>query len=146
MKMGGCICHPERSEGSPIAQNKPERNEILRLSAQNDKRAIRESPLRVGNNLCVVPQNYIKIDGRAWKPAPTNGAPSRRPLRSNCIFIFQSERSRPFPYPVKCISFVDRKKDVICCGSSRRRPLRTKWNAFALQTQIVILREAKDLR
>ena len=25
------------------------------------------------------------------------GAPSRRPLRSHCIFIFQSERSRPFP-------------------------------------------------
>ena len=28
---------------------------------------------------------------------PYNGAPSRRPLLSNCIFIFQSERSRPFP-------------------------------------------------
>ena len=30
------ICHPERSEGSPIAQNKNIRNEILRLTAQND--------------------------------------------------------------------------------------------------------------
>ena len=30
------ICHPARSEGFPIAQNKPARNEILRLSAQND--------------------------------------------------------------------------------------------------------------
>ncbi len=29
--------------------------------------------------------SYIKIYGRAWKPAPTNGAPSRRPLRSNCF-------------------------------------------------------------
>ena len=32
------ICHPERSEGSPIAQNKKIRYEILRLTAQNDKR------------------------------------------------------------------------------------------------------------
>ena len=40
------------SEGSPIAQNKNIRDEILRLSAQNDKRAIRESPLQpVGNGL-----------------------------------------------------------------------------------------------
>ena len=59
------ICHPERSEGSPIAQNKNIRNEILRLSAQNDNRAgEHSSPLRVGNNLRVVPQNHINIDGR----------------------------------------------------------------------------------
>ena len=38
--MGVCICHPERSEGSPIAQNKPERNEILRLSAQNNNASV----------------------------------------------------------------------------------------------------------
>ena len=31
--------------------------------------------------------NHIKIYGRAWKPAPTNVAPSRRPLRSNCFFV-----------------------------------------------------------
>ena len=30
--------------------------------------------------------NYIKIHGRARRPAPTNGAPSRRPLRSN-VFL-----------------------------------------------------------
>ena len=36
----GVICHPERSEGSPIAQNKPERNEILRLTAQNDNACV----------------------------------------------------------------------------------------------------------
>ena len=73
-QIGGCICHPERSEGSPIAQNKNIRNEILRLTAQNDNQAgEHSSPLRVGNNLCVVPQNYIKIYGRAWKPAPTVG-------------------------------------------------------------------------
>ena len=34
---------------------------------------------------------------RGISPTPTNGAPSRRPLRSHYIFIFQSERSRPFP-------------------------------------------------
>ena len=32
------------------------------------------SPLQfVGNDLSVVPQNYIEIHGRAWKPAPTTG-------------------------------------------------------------------------
>ena len=38
IKLGfaGVICHPERSKGSPIAQNKNMRNEILRLTAQND--------------------------------------------------------------------------------------------------------------
>ena len=66
------------------------------------------SPLRfVENNRRRVPQNYIKsrragvetrpYNGSSRTPTPTNGAPSRRPLRSNCIFIFQSERSRPFP-------------------------------------------------
>ncbi len=58
--------------------------------------AIHESPARLDvilrNNRRCVPQNYIKIYGRAWKPAPTtgrrdadpyNGAPSRRPLRSH---------------------------------------------------------------
>ena len=60
------------SEGSPIAQNKNIRNEILRLTAQNDNRAgEHSSPLRVGNNRRCVLQNYIKIYGRAWKPAPT---------------------------------------------------------------------------
>ena len=34
---------------------------------------------------------------------PYNGAPSRRPLRSHYIFIFQSERSRPFPTVVGAI-------------------------------------------
>ena len=67
---------------------------ILRRTVQNDKRAgEHSSPLRVGNNLRVVPQNHIKIDGRAWKPAPTNGAPSRRPLRSH--FFVRRERSVP---------------------------------------------------
>ena len=45
------------------------------------------SPLRVGNNLCVAPQNYIKIYGRAWKPAPKTGrrvvAPYPLPLRGS---------------------------------------------------------------
>ena len=36
----GVICHPERSEGSPIAQNKNMRNEILRLTAQNDNACV----------------------------------------------------------------------------------------------------------
>ena len=119
------ICHPERSEGSPIAQNKPARNEILRLSAQNDKRAGEHSshlqpqgtvvpfrkPPRLRGRLphsvremsrsdrgrpppsaggarkaCGGGANYIKIRGRAWKPAPTNGAPSRRPLRTKWNF------------------------------------------------------------
>ena len=30
--------------------------------------------------------SHIKIRGRAWKPAPTNGAPSRRPLRTKWNF------------------------------------------------------------
>ena len=34
------ICHPERSEGSPIAKNKNVRNEILRLTAQNDNACV----------------------------------------------------------------------------------------------------------
>ena len=77
-------------------------------------RAIRESPLQpVGNNLSVVPQIYIKIRGRAWKPAPTTGrrvtaAPlplcryatfpltgeSHRPLRSHCHSEPLGEESR----------------------------------------------------
>ncbi len=36
----GVNCHPERSEGSPIAQNKNMRNEILRLTAQNDNACV----------------------------------------------------------------------------------------------------------
>ena len=44
------------SEGSQKAQNKPARNEILRLTAQNDKRAIRESPLQPVGNGRTVPQ------------------------------------------------------------------------------------------
>ena len=64
---------------------------ILRRTAQNDKRAgEHSSPLRfVGNNLSVVPQNHIKIDGRAWKPAPTTGCrlgtPYSLPLRGRWL-------------------------------------------------------------
>ena len=52
------------SEGSPIAQNKNIRNEILRLTAQNDKRAIRESPLQPVGNGRTVPQTapFIGVD------------------------------------------------------------------------------------
>ena len=53
------ICHPERSEGSQIAQNKNMRNEILRLTAQNDNRAGAET-------------------------RPYNGLSRRRPLRIKC--------------------------------------------------------------
>ena len=86
-------CHPARSEGSPIAQNKPERNEILHRTAQNDKWAgEHSSPLRVGNNLRVVPQNHIKIDGRAWKPAPTVG--ETNPKLSSCAKRRISNRTK----------------------------------------------------
>ena len=37
------ICHPERSEGSPIEQNKKIRNEILQQIPRYDKYAIFES-------------------------------------------------------------------------------------------------------
>ena len=36
-------------------------------------------------------KSHLPLRGRGY------GAPSRRPLRTHCIFIFQSERSRPFP-------------------------------------------------
>ena len=70
------------------------------LSKGRKRRAIRESPLHpVGNGLDRSENlptcwgggtrkardggaNHIKIYGRAWKPAPTNGAASRRPLRT----------------------------------------------------------------
>ena len=50
--------------------------------------------------------NHIKIHGRAWKPAPTNGAPSRRPLRSNCFFVRRNglDRSVNTPTNTICIS------------------------------------------
>ena len=64
------ICHPARSEGSPIAQNKNIRNEILRLTAQNDKRAGMETrPYGLRDK----PQFYLsrtKKDGRGARPRP----------------------------------------------------------------------------
>ena len=45
------------------------------------------SPLQfVGNDLSVVPQNYIKIHGRAWKPAPTTGRRVVAPYARNIFF------------------------------------------------------------
>ena len=70
------------------------------------------SPLRVGNNLSVVPQNYIKIDGRAWKPAPTTGRRGRRPVSppSQREVAFAAgkrrrERNGKISPPVKCCAF-----------------------------------------
>ncbi len=49
--------------------------------------------------------NHIKIYGRAWKPAPTNGAPSRRPLRANCFLCAGTVLPVPFTPPhTICIS------------------------------------------
>ena len=55
-----------------------------------------------------------------------------RSLRSNCIFIFQSERSRPFPTIFHYSFFIIHPFS----GRRGRRPLRTKWNAFAPRTPI----------
>ena len=79
------------------------------------------------------------------------GAPSRRPLRSNCIFIFQSERSRPFPtifhysffiiHPFSGRRVTAAPLPLCRCATfpltgESHRPLRTKWNAFAPTTPI----------
>ena len=70
------------SEGSPIAQNKNIRDEILRLSAQNDKRAIRESPLQpVGNGLDRSANLPIYWGGGTRK-ARDGGAKSQQNLRA----------------------------------------------------------------
>ena len=50
-------------------------------------------------------ENHIKIYGRAWKPAPTNGAPSRRSLRANCFLCVGTVLPVPFTPPhTICIS------------------------------------------
>ena len=50
-------------------------------------RAIRESPLQpVGNDRRRVPQNHIKIHGRAWKPTPTTGRRVVAPYARNIFF------------------------------------------------------------
>ena len=81
------------------------RNEILRRTAQNDKRA----------------------ETRHY-----NGAPRRRPLRSHCIFIFQSERSRPFPTGCRGDSRIARRfrprraTNVTAAGGGKREHLWAK--------------------
>ena len=49
--------------------------------------------------------NHIKIYGRAWKPAPTNGAPSRRPLRANCYLCVGTVLTVPLTPPQTPFAF-----------------------------------------
>ena len=78
---------------------------VIRRTAQNDKRA----------------------ETRHY-----NGAPRRRPLRSHCIFIFQSERSRPFPTGCRGDSRIARRfrprraTNVTAAGGGKREHLWAK--------------------
>ena len=87
-------------------------------------RAIRESPLQpVGNDLGVVPQNHIKIHGRARRPAPTTGRRVDAPYTRIAFLIFnRNGQDRSLQFFIFHYSFI--------FGSSRRRPLRIKCNAF----------------
>ena len=73
--------------------------------------------------------SYIKIYGRAWKPAPTNGAPSRRPLRSNCFLCVGNGLDRSanlpiywgrLPHSVREMSQSDRGRPPPSAGGTRK--------------------------
>ena len=90
------------SEGSPIAQNKNIRDEILRLSAQNDKRAIRESPLQiVGNGLDRSANLPIYWGGGARK-ARDGGAKSQQNSRAGRVRLYLERLPPPHFYHTQC--------------------------------------------
>ena len=96
-------------------------------------RAIRESPLQfVGNDLSVVPQNNSKIHGRARRPAPTTGRRVVAPYARNIFFrVVAGFHARIKSHPNPRAGVETRPYN----GSSRCRPLRTKYNS-PLQTPI----------
>ena len=72
------------------------------LTRGRKQRAIRESPLQfVGNDLSVVPQNYIEIYGRARRPAPTTGRRVVAPYARNIFFrVVAGFHARPLFLPL----------------------------------------------
>ena len=87
------------------------------------------SPLRLGNNLRVVPQNHIKPCGR-FVNRPYNRAPSRRPLRSHC-FLCVGNGQCPFR----------NSQQILRREQAPALPYKHKH-----KPQFVILSEVKDLK
>ena len=82
--------------------------------------------------------NHIKIYGRAWKPAPTNRAPSRRPLRSHC-FLCVGNGQCPFR----------NSKQILRRGQASRPTLIPVFRSFQkhpYNPQYVILNAVKNLK
>ena len=77
----------------------------------------------VGINLCgragACPRRRVRCELTAGAKFSEFGHPFV------CFADISPNRGIAPPYPVKCISCVDRKKDVICRGRRGRRPLQT---------------------